>query len=41
VKSDLGEEASGKVFVPVVMIYRRKQKRRQPRLNRLLFPLAR
>jgi hypothetical protein len=38
-KSGLGDEASGKAFIPVVMIYRRKRKRQ--RMNKLLFPLAR
>lgn len=42
VKDRLGDEANGKVLVPVVMIYQRKLKRPQmKRMNRLLFPLAR
>ncbi len=36
VKDRLGEEAAGKVFVPVVMIYKTRPKRRN--LNKLLFP---
>jgi hypothetical protein len=39
VKDMVGEEASGKVFVPIVMIYRQKPKRR--RLDRMLFPYMR
>ncbi len=36
VQEELGEKAEGKVIVPVVMIFERKQKR--PRLERLIFP---
>lgn len=39
VKEMLGQEASGKVLVPVVMIYQEKPKRRRLNVNRLLFPL--
>ncbi len=38
VKDRLGDEAGGKVFVPVIMVYQRKQKRR--RMNRFLFPMG-
>jgi hypothetical protein len=36
VKEGLGDEANGKVVLPVVIIYQKKIKRRS--LNRLLFP---
>jgi hypothetical protein len=36
VKEMLGEEADGKVILPVVMIYRKKAKR--PRMSRSLLP---
>jgi hypothetical protein len=36
VKESLGEEASGKVILPVVMVYQKKPKRQS--LNRLFFP---
>jgi hypothetical protein len=39
VKSKLGEEASGKVLVPVVVVYRSKPKRK--RMNNMLFPYMR
>lgn len=39
VKEMLGEEADGKVLIPVVLIYERKPKRQQRNINRLLFPL--
>ena len=39
VKDMLGEEADGKVLVPVVMIYQQKPKRQ--RLNKALFPFIR
>jgi hypothetical protein len=39
VKEMLGEDASGKVLVPVVMIYQQKPKRQ--RLNKALFPFIR
>jgi hypothetical protein len=38
VKEVLGQEADGKVMVPVVMIY--EKKRRVRRLEQVLFPLA-
>ena len=38
VKSMLGEEADGKVMIPVIMIYEKKSKR--PRIEKVLFPLA-
>ncbi len=36
VKERLGEDASGKIFVPIVMVYKTRPKRR--RINKLLFP---
>jgi hypothetical protein len=36
VQDELGETAAGKVVIPVVMIFEKKQKR--PRLDRLFFP---
>jgi hypothetical protein len=39
VKEALGEEASGKMLVPIILMY--EKKRARARLNRLLFPLAR
>jgi hypothetical protein len=39
VRDMLGNEAEGKVLVPVVIVYRRKPKRRRLNVNRLLFPL--
>jgi hypothetical protein len=38
VKDVLGKEADGKLMVPVVMIYEKKQRLR--RLEQMLFPLA-
>jgi len=40
VKEMLGEEADGKILIPVVMIYQEKPKRRRLNVNRLLFPLS-
>jgi hypothetical protein len=39
VKDMLGEEADGKVLVPIVMLYQQKPKRQ--RLNKALFPFIR
>ncbi len=39
VKEMLGEDAEGKVLVPIVMLYEKKPKRRA-RIQKLLFPLA-
>ena len=39
VKEMLGEEASGKVIIPVVMIYEKKRKRQ--RLDKIIFPALR
>ena len=36
VREVLGEEAAGKIFVPVVMIYQKKSKR--PRLDQIMLP---
>jgi len=36
VQGELGETAEGKVIIPVVMIFEKKQRR--PRLERLIFP---
>ncbi len=36
VKESMGDEAAGKVFVPVVMVYRTRPKRQ--RLEKILFP---
>ena len=38
VQRDLGEEAAGKDFIPIVMIYRRKRRKRKKR-GISLFPL--
>ena len=38
VKEMLGEEAEGKMLVPIVMLYEKKRKRQ--RIEKLLFPLA-
>jgi hypothetical protein len=38
VKEALGQEAEGKLMIPVIMIYEKKQRRR--RLEEVLFPLA-
>lgn len=38
VKEMLGEEAAGKMMVPIIMIYEKKSS--QPRIERILFPLA-
>ena len=40
VKEMLGEEAEGKVLIPVVLLYERKPKRQRRNINRLLFPLS-
>jgi uncharacterized protein DUF6200 len=39
VKDMLGTDADGKVFVPVVLIYREKPKRQRPTLRRILSSL--
>ena len=39
VKEMLGEEAEGKVIIPVVMVYEKKTKRQ--RLDKLIFPALR
>ena len=36
VQADLGDEADGRVLVPVVMLYRRRRRKRKR--NRLMFP---
>lgn len=38
VKEMLGEEADGKILVPVVLIYQEKPKRQPQRLERMIFP---
>jgi hypothetical protein len=38
VKEMLGAEADGKTLLPIILIY--EKKRRAPRLERVLFPLA-
>jgi len=38
VKEMLGDEAAGKMMVPIIMIYEKKSS--QPRIERILFPLA-
>lgn len=38
VKDMLGEEADGKMLVPIVMVYEKKRKRQ--RIEKLLFPLS-
>jgi len=38
VKEMLGEEADGKLMVPIILLYEKKPAR--PRLERVLFPLA-
>lgn len=40
VKDMMGEEAEGKVLIPIVLVYERKPKRRQRNINRILFPLS-
>ena len=39
VKEMLGAEADGKVFVPIVMLYKEKSGGRRLDLNKILFPL--
>lgn len=39
VKDMLGEDANGKVLVPVVMLYKERTGRRRLNLDRVLFPL--
>ena len=39
VKDMLGTDAEGKVLVPVVMLYRKKNRRRRSNLKRILSPL--
>ena len=39
VKDMLGEEANGKVFVPIVMLYQEKSGRRRLDLDKIMFPL--
>lgn len=38
IRDMLGEEADGKMLLPIVMLYEKKSKRK--RIERLLFPLA-
>jgi hypothetical protein len=38
VKEMLGDEAAGKTMIPIIMVY--EKKRSQPRLEKMLFPLA-
>ena len=38
VKEMLGEEAEGKILVPVVMVYQEKPKQKSRRLDRMIFP---
>ena len=40
VKDMMGEEAEGKVLIPIVLVYERMPKRRQRNINRILFPLS-
>jgi len=39
VKDMLGEEAEGKVFVPIIMLYQEKSGRRRLDLDKIIFPL--
>lgn len=39
VKDMLGEEAEGKVLIPIIMLYKQKSRRRPIDLNRIVFPL--
>jgi hypothetical protein len=39
VKEMLGVEAEGKVFIPIVMLYKQISKRRRLDLDRIIFPL--
>jgi len=39
VKEMLGVDAEGKVFIPIVMLYQEKSRRRRLDLNKILFPL--
>jgi hypothetical protein len=38
VKEMLGGEAEGKVFIPIILLYQEKSKRRRLDLNKILFP---
>ena len=38
VKDMLGEEANGKLILPLIMVYQKKSRR--PRIEKLFFPLA-
>lgn len=39
VKEMLGVEAEGKIFIPIVMLYQEKSRRRRLDLDKILFPL--
>ena len=39
VKEMLGDEAKGKVLIPIVMLYQQKSRSRRIDLNRIVFPL--
>ena len=39
VKEMLGDEANGKVLIPIVMLYKEKSRSRRIDLNRIVFPL--
>jgi hypothetical protein len=38
VKEMLGVEAEGKVFIPIILLYQEKSRRRRLDLNKILFP---
>jgi hypothetical protein len=39
VKEMLGAEAEGKVFIPIIMLYQEKSRRRRLDLDKIIFPL--
>lgn len=39
VKEMLGEDAEGKVFIPIIMLYQEKSRRRRLDLDKIMFPL--
>jgi hypothetical protein len=39
VKEMLGDEAEGKVFIPIILLYQEKSRRRRLDLDKILFPL--
>lgn len=39
VKEMLGAEAEGKVFIPIIMLYQKRSRRRRLDLDKIIFPL--